>query len=388
MIRIHSQWRVKAAISLVFVVAVHLATAQSISKESFQRTVSLKGNRISFEEVLRQLSKQSKLYFIYSSSAIELKKSLSFNVHQRPMYEVLETLAESMHLSFRREGNYVVVKPIHEAGIVAPRQNIQSQKTQPTKKIAYSAAAMPLINRKDSYREMEFKLSIPGHLLKENLLLCKTSFTGIDSTSIRNYFPLKITNPRPRRYVYSSLGLMINEYSGGVEMQVGLPALYAVLNAGLMREGYFRAGYGLGTAIPLKPMITINPIYTYAALNRKEDYVIDQNSNLVMKDGIKVKGRHHQVKFLIQMRPSEHIRLHVGPTFNFLKTSFAYQKGEIFYTDIATSNQTNGYIGYSVNSSQVRIIRSVYSTPSDYSTSKWWVGIEAGISYSIKFSGK
>ncbi|WP_276369408.1 DUF4974 domain-containing protein [Chryseolinea sp. H1M3-3] len=388
MITIHSRWRVKAAISLVLICTIHLATAQSVSKESFQRIVTLKGNQISFEEVLQQLSKQSKLYFIYNSSAIERKKSLSFDVHQRPMYEVLETLTESMHLSFRREGNYVVVKPIHEAGIISPRQNIQPQKTQPTKKITYSAAAMPLINRKDSYREMEFKLSIPGHLLKENLLNCKSSFTGIDSTFVTNYFPLKITNPRPRRYLYSSLGLMINEYSGGIEMQVGLPSLYAVLNAGLMREGYFRAGYGLGTAIPLKPRITLNPIYTYATLNRKEDYVIDQNINFVMKDGIKVKGQHHQVKFLIQMRPFKHIRLHVGPTFNFLKTSFDYQKGQTFYTDVVITNPTNGSIGYSVNSSQVRIIRSVYPTPSAYSTFKWWVGIEAGISYSIKFSDK
>jgi hypothetical protein len=388
MITIHSRWRVKAAISLVLICTFHVSIAQSVSKESFQRIVTVKGNQISFEEVLQRLSKQSKLYFIYSSSAIERKKPLSLNVHQRPMYEVLETLAERLRLSFRREGNYVVVKPIHEVGTIASKQNIQSQPTYTTKKIAFSAPAIPLINRKDDYKEMEFSFSIPHHLLKEDLLHCKTAFSGMDSISVKNYFPLTITYPRPRRLMYTSLGLMINEYSGGVELQVGLPTLYAVLNTGLMREGYFRAGYGLGTAIPIKPMITFNPIYTYATLNRKEDYVIDQNINFVMKDGIKVKGQHHQVKFLIQMRPFKHFRVHVGPTFNFLKTSFAYQKGQTLYTDVVITNPTNGSIGYSVNSSQVRIIRSVYSTPLDYSTFKWWVGIEAGISYSIKFSGK
>ena len=74
---VHSQWRVRAAISLVFFFTMHLVEGQSISKDSFQKKVSIKGQNLSFEKVLNQLSEQTKLYFIYSSNSVELNKSLT-----------------------------------------------------------------------------------------------------------------------------------------------------------------------------------------------------------------------------------------------------------------------------------------------------------------------
>ena len=132
---VHSQWRVKAAISVVFFFTMHLVEGQSISRDSFQKKISIRGQDLSFESVLDQLSEQTKLYFIYSSNSVELNKSLSLNLDQRPLYEVLDQLAEIMNLTFRREGNYVVVKAATEVKAVdQPEKSFLVQKLHPIPK--------------------------------------------------------------------------------------------------------------------------------------------------------------------------------------------------------------------------------------------------------------
>jgi len=383
-----SQWRVKAAISLVFFFAMQLVEGQSLSKDSFQKKVSIKGQNISFEKVLHQLSGQTKLYFIYSSNSIELNKSLTLNMDQSPLNEVLDQLAETMNVTFRREGNYVVVKAATEVRLAdQPGKSLLVQNHQAITKSVPQIAVVTVDEQPKKYSEIDDRLFIPDHLLKKNLLNCTSEFTGIDTSYIQKHFPLKITTPRPGRLLFASFGLIANEYSGGAEVRVGIPSLYAVANAGLMREGYLRYGYGFGTSIPIKPGVSLNPIYTFATLTKRQDYVLDENINLIMPDGLKFKGKHHQMKFLFQVQLSKRITLHVGPTINLVKASYVYNKGPILFTQVITSYvPASNY--YYEPPAQVRIVRSVYYLPPpDYSTLKSWVGFEGGISYSIKFPG-
>ena len=187
------------------------------------------------------------------------------------------------------------------------------------------------------YSEIDDRLFIPDHLLKKNLLNLSSEFRGIDTSDIQKYFPLKITTPRPGRQLFASFGLIANEYSGGAEVRVGIPSLYAVANAGIMREGYFRFGYGIGTAIPITTRVSLNPIYTFGTLSKRQDYVLDESINLIMPDGLKFKGKHHQMKFLLQVQLSKRITLHGGPTINLLNASFTYNKGPIQVTQVVTS---------------------------------------------------
>jgi Secretin and TonB N terminus short domain len=386
---VHSQWRVRAAISVVFFFAMYLVEGQSLSKDSFQKKVSIKGQNVSFEQVLYQLSGQTKLYFIYSSNSIELNKSLTLKVDQSPLHEVLDQLAGTMNVTFRREGNYVVVKPATEVKhFDQPEKTFLIQKLQPIAKSATQMAVVTVDEQPKQYSEIDGRLFIPDHLLKKNLLNCTPEFSGIDTSYVQKHFPLKITTPRSGRLLFASFGLIVNEYSGGAEVRVGIPALYGVANAGVMREGYLRYGYGFGTSIPIKPGVSLNPIYTLATLNRRQDYVLDENINLVMPDGLKFKGKHHQMKFLFQVQLSKRITLHGGPTINLLKASHVYNKGPIFFTHVITSYvPASNY--YYEPPTQVRIVRSVYYLPPpDYSTLKSWVGVEGGISYSIKFPGR
>jgi hypothetical protein len=380
---IHSQWRVKAAINLAFFFAIHFADAQSISKDPFQKNISITGQNVSFEEILQQLSMQTRLYFIYSSNSVELNRSLTLNLNQRPLYEVLETLGKMMNLAFRREGNYVVVKP----AAVNPAESSPVRKPKPFALPTLKTEYATLDNPVKKYREIDHRLFIPYDLLTKNLLYCTSDFSGIDTFQVKKYLPLNITNPHPKRVVFTSLGLMANEYYGGIEIRMGIPSLYGVFNTGLMHEGYFRYGYGLGTSIPIKPMVRLNPVYTFASLRQEQDYVVNEFRNLVMKDGLKLEGKHHQLKFLFEIEAFKRIRFHVGPSVNFLKTSYAFGKGTMLYSDITTVNTaTSSSSGYYAGSSQVGIIKSVYFTPpSNYNTNKTWVGFEAGISYVIKF---
>ena len=382
---VHSQWRVKAAISVVFFFTMHLVEGQSISKDSF-RKISIKGQDLSFESVLDQLSEQSKLYFIYSSNSVELNKSLSLNLDQRPLYEVLDQLAAIMNLTFRREGNYVVVKAATEVKALGQSEkSFVAQKLPPTPKSVPQIAVVTEVQQK-KYSKIDDRLFIPDHLLKKNLLNLTSQFAGIDTSCIQKYFPLKMTTPRPGRQLFASFGLIANEYSGGVEVRVGIPSLYAVANAGLMREGYFRYGFGVGTAIPVTTRVSLNPIYTFATLSKRQDYVLDENINLIMPGGLKFRGKHHQMKFLLQVQLSKRITLHGGPTINLLNASYIYNKGPIVVTQVITSYVPAPNYYYEPPS-QVRIVRSVYYLPPpDYSMLKSWVGVEGGISYSIKFS--
>src|SRR3990170_2029815 len=109
---IHSQWGVKVASSvcLVFFFVVQTAFSQSASKDVFQKKITLTGQAVSFEEVLRKITSQTKLYFIYSSNLVEANKNVSLAVKERPLSEVLEILSQQLNFSFRKEGNYIVLK--------------------------------------------------------------------------------------------------------------------------------------------------------------------------------------------------------------------------------------------------------------------------------------
>lgn len=377
----HSKWKVKAAISLACFFLTHFASAQSDSNSSYNKPITVAVQDVSFENLLSQLSRQTKLYFIYSSNSIELNKTVTMHMKQQSVHEVLEALGATMNVSFRREGNYIIVKPLNKP--IHSTSDTQVSSLQRRKSIETKPSAAASANLKNSRAYANFnKHSISPELLRKNLLFCNPVNTVIDSFVIRRY-PLQITNPRPRRFIFTSVSLTANEYSGGLEIHAGLPALYAVINGGLMRDGYFRNGYGIGTSIPIKPRLTLTPIYTFATVKQQQDFVADEGINLVIKDGLKLVGRHHQAKFLFQIQAFENIRFHVGPSINFLKTSYTYPK-DVFY-EVSSVTQPAYSGGY--GSSKIRIIRSFYYTPpSDHSTFKSWIGFEAGISYAVKFS--
>lgn len=253
-----------------------------------------------------------------------------------------------------------------------------------SRNVATFASAEPIQSfQKRTIREYPF--TIPYHTLQKNLLECPSDLSGIDTSTFKKH-PLQITNPRRIPQFFTSIRMIANEYSGGVEIHAGIPSLYAVLNGGLMKDGYFRYGYGLGTSINIKSNLTFQPIYTFATLKREEDYVLDYAANIVIADGLKLTGYHHQLKFIFQYKLSPRVRVHLGPTFNFLKTNYAYEQAKTLLYDVTTV-VASPPINQRYAAPTVGIRRSVYvvSAPADGYSLKSWSGFEAGISYLIKF---
>jgi hypothetical protein len=377
MMIVRSQWRVKVAISMVFLFAMQSVVAQSISSDSFQKKVVLKGNNIPFEQVLQQLSAQTKLYFIYSSNALELGRPIPIPTSAVTLDELLQQLGDMMHISFRQEGNYIVVKAVNESNVITQVKPLPAKRQTTIVKMASINAADVRTVSTSMYQP----LFIPASLLKRNLLSCPSEFVSIDTSFVKSYFPLKITNPRAKQIFFSSFGLTANEYWAGAELQGGIPSLYAVVNMGRLRNGNFRSGIGLGSSLRIKERIRLNPVYTFATVKEQQDYVIDVRRNLRIKDGLKAVGKHHQLKFVFEVKVTDRFRAHFGPSLNFLKTTYTFQTGDIMFTEVATAT-----IPSNQGARQVGIIRSVqYAPPSDYTLLKLWGGFEGGVSYVIKF---
>ena len=89
---------------------------------------------------------------------------------------------------------------------------------------------------------------------------------------------------------------------------------------------------------------------------------------------------------MLQLQMSNRVMLHVGPTINFLKTSYKYDEA-FFYADFISSDVITRSTDVGYYQTQTRLIRTVYyASPPDYTTLKRWIGFEAGISYLVKFS--
>src|SRR5688500_9262888 len=185
MMIVRSQWRVKVAISVVFLFAMQSVVAQSISSDSFQKKVTLKGNNIPFEQVLQQLSAQTKLYFIYSSNALELGRPIPISASPVTLHDLLQQLGDMMHISFRQEGNYIVVKPMNESNIITQEKRLSVKRQATVVKMASINAGSV---RKLS-ASIDQPLFIPASLLKRNLLSCPSEFVSIDTSFVKSYFP-------------------------------------------------------------------------------------------------------------------------------------------------------------------------------------------------------
>jgi hypothetical protein len=384
----HLRWKEKVAasiLSMLFIFSNGVCQEHTAGEAVLQKKIILKKSILPFAEVLHQLSSQTKLYFIYSSTTVIADKLVTVDFNHKPLKDVFTALENQMNVSFRREGNYVIVKKglTSKESSTSTATNAGATFNRTSRNVATFASAAPLQSfQKRTLREYPF--AIPYQTLQKNLLQCRSDLS-IDTSAFKKNAPLQITNPRRFPQLFTSIGMIANEYSGGVEIHAGIPSLYAVLNAGLMKEGYFRYGYGIGTSINLKPKFTFQPIYTFATLRQKRDYFIGDAANFVIADGLKLTGYHHQLKFILRYQLSSRVKVHVGPTFNFLKTYYTYEQAKTLRTDVVAGVTSQANQGYVAPSLGVRRSIYIFNAPLDGYSVKSWSGFEAGISYLIKF---
>jgi hypothetical protein len=366
---------VRGISSVILLLILSCSLHAQTTDDLLQRNVTIIGSNIHFEDVLEQLTLQTKMHFIYSSSMVSLDRPVTLIARQHSLKSVLDELSSQMNVSFKRQGNYFVVKrnttpPKSSFTIVQPKlansedleeEGIaEDEKFQETREDVYSFASNQ--NKRDA--EITKDLLNLGDRLK------------------LKYNPLSlnqnINTPRQKPW-FASAGLLLNDYGAGVELQGGIPLIHAIINASALGDGLYRFGYGLGTGIPLKPGVTGNLAYTFASLNREE---IDSWHNQYEST-----SHHHQLRFMANIDLSTHFSIRVGPTFNLLRTSHRYipepngQTVAVRYRAAPSQQYLSPSQGYTYSTQYQATV-----TPTDYETTHNWVGFELGVAYRVNFS--
>ena len=348
--------------------------AQS-TDDLLQRNVTIIGRNIAFEDVLGQLTLQTKMQFIYSSSMVSLGKPVTLMARQQPLKNVLNELSSQMNVTFKRQGDYFVIKKDSSS----PKTNF--------------ALAQPKLANSEDLEEVEFDLK------ETNQEASKVNDYPISQQNSRDskitkdllnfsdklkwkYQPLlvtDITHSRPKTRLFASAGFLLNDYSVGLEMQAGMPWIHGVFNVSALGDGLYRFGYGVGTSIPVKPLVNANLAYTFASLNRTE---MD-----TWRNQFQATSYHHQIKLQVDLTLPNHFSVRFGPTFNVLRTSYQYvpepakSYNTVSYRPAPTQQYLSPSQGYTYN-----IQYQVISTPADSETSNNWVGFELGVAYRVNFS--
>lgn len=353
-------------------VPLHAQTPDNL----LQRNVTIIGSNIHFEDVLEQLTLQTKMHFIYSSSIVNLDKPVTLIARQQSLKSVLDELSSQMNISFKRQGDYFVVKRNN----TLPKSNFTI--VQPKLANAEDLEDEETAIEESNLRASRFgPYSFTSNENNRDAEITKDLLNFGDRLKLK-YYPMSstvsINSPRQKHW-FASAGLFINDYGAGVELQGGVQLLHAIVNASALGEGIYRFGYGLGTGIPLKPGITANIAYTFASLNREE---IDTWHNQY-----KTRSLHHQIRFMANVSLSTRFSVRFGPTFNVLRTSYEYVPEPISSTAAIRYRQapTQQYLSPTQGYSRTIHYQAPVS-PVNYETAKSWVGFELGVAYRVNFS--
>jgi len=383
-----SESKVKVArwLTSIFLFSLLSFTSQAqVSEDLFQMKVTVIGHNMHVEDVLEQLTLQTKMQFIYSSSVVALDKPITLMARQQSLKSVLDQLAKHMNISFKKQGDYFVIKR-STLPTFAKTQFRDSQPRLANADDSEDEESTPLIDNTQSPSDgvslIESNSGNAESNITKDLLNFGDGLSRWEAKAVKEYLPLLLAKRNPRsvqKKWFVSTGLFINDYGFGIETQAGIPLVHAVLNASIVGGGIYRIGYGLESAFPVKPGLTANLAYTFASMGKDE---VDNFQNKY-----RARGDHHQARMMANISLSDHFSVRVGPTFNVLKTTHEYiaeQPAQVITVRYRAA-QGQPYLSPSSGYSSTAHYQAASPLPK-YETGKFWVGFEAGVAYRINFS--
>jgi len=387
-------WKARVAGSLFFLLFLFriVSTAQSVDNPAYEKKISIDLHRVSLEDAFDQIAHKSNISFVYSTSVFDVKRTISFSAHNLTLLEVLKELARITNLSFRTEGDHIVIKRPAETG---------SSKPKAERKMTNQLLAMPentvdavlaSLSTKTFYAPSQTSVNdlTPYQLDKDSMRLRKTAKLIAEiqqelSQSARREKTRNLTKPD----WFISTGVFLNDYSlGGIELKAGHRHFFGVVNASRTDESDYRVGYGAGTSISLSNRWDLQAIYTVAKITRTEDFGI-------FKNAVEFDSWHHQLKLVAQYSPSRRIAIHAGLAFNILNTRYQFFGVNVpadiplEYREVEpTHREVRLSLSQTLQSSGT--LRTPYTISNTYSEENYlntqtWVGFDAGISYRINF---
>jgi len=369
------------------------ARAQSSSGTDLYATrkVSVSFLHAYLDDVLQQLSAEAGVYFVYSGNVLEPRvPAISITAHQQPLSSVLQTLGQQLHLTFRSEGKYIIVKKISVVKTVA---------AAPTRRVAPTAVVKP-----------EERPAPTAPVTEEPLtLLTSVRSNALYSSLTHHQQPAlgsSIADGTARRPLawFVSGGVFANDITyGGLEIQGGLRNAFVVVNAGLLEGSTYRIGYGAGTSLSLHRRWDLQLTYTIARMRQKDDVRLvghSWNGVVIRDNSLHISLRHQQIKALLHYHVSSRVDLSFGPTLNLLYARYTQRTvteamparrtflvsarndgGHMFSKETASFQAGTG----NKPEADYTPVRPALYAEDSFSSRQIRPGFEAGVSYRINF---
>lgn len=381
----HLSWKEKVVLSigLWMLLNSYVISAQSIPPNRTNTRITFSCQNIRLEEALQRLSLKAGVFFIYSSSWLEADKLVSIKATHQPLPEVLDMIGRSLQLTFRYKGKYVIVKRNE------PQKKIQWQVSQPEKQEVVIASA-DLSGTLPAFKKPDLTIPVFTPITPPAKPLFQYQKPVLDTMSL-----LSVIQPKDqlRKNWFVAGGLLFNDFVyGGIEFRGGYRSVFTVFNTSLTKEGFYRAGYGVGIRLPSSnKKLSYTVIYTYAQLKAEKKMVVHKGRyHTLVESGYKLFVRHNQIRIGLQYTLTSRLNLHLGTSWNFTDT---YYQPKLF---VAKAVHTRIMVLQRNNTPENAIhiaSKSLSPAPATvtgsalpvYHTPNMWLGWELGIFYRFQF---
>ncbi|MEJ1240639.1 STN domain-containing protein [Chryseolinea sp. T2] len=346
------------------------------------RKVSCAFTSTRLDEVIRHLSVEAGVSFIYSSNKTDLNRAVTLSIDNRSLEETLALIGSQLGIEFKIQGRYVMIKQLQIEARTS--RNAVGRVPMGARKLSSDLSYYAPSKQQSSSN----RLQIPAFAERMDPTfipaLTTTQLNTIPTTELRK---VSMNHYRPGLFV--SVGPLLNDYSSGIEMQAGIQRAYFVFTPSWLSNGRFHVGYGIGTSIDLGHNLSFNPIYSFNT-SRHSTTSSWRNNQGINELEMKEKTVHHQVKLMIQYAVTPSFMVKLGPTINQSTTDYDTYRTTTFVQrrSIIVDDGNGGGYGNVVVVNQVDASNKSAALLSTQRVRDAWLGWEASIALKINFLEK
>lgn len=321
---------------------------------------------------------------------IDITRPVSLNVKDEPIENVLATVGKQVNVNFKMQARHIVVKGMQPAkeqlkmeGPAKEQPVVAKTLTPPSRLI--DTPLLTSVSRTIPARPTVSNRSILESRLDRRIRELQETLGPNVPRDIPAMYVNRVNFNNRGHGWFASVGMVLNDQSGGFEVQGGVRYLYAVIQPRWSIDRGFFGLYGAGSAFNLRGNFSFNTIYLYSGNKQSATiYPFSPLAKLGPEFQLTETGHHHQVKFALQYSFSPKVVVRLGPVLNYKSTTIEL---------VPTGPETTGYL-YET--------RFIYRQPGTnipdivYENGKFlsqtvrqmqsWIGWEGAVTYRLNFS--
>jgi hypothetical protein len=383
------QLRARDVCSVVMVLVLWVAGMSSVHAQSIAtRKVSCAFNATRLDEVIRHLSLEAGVSFIYSSNKTNLNKVVTLSVENRSLEETLSLIGSQLGVEFKMQGRYVMIKQLADTKPIvqsAPGK-VPVARVSQTGLHAHSSEFYARSNNHLTGNQLTSRQLLPAFV--ERLLPpLEPSYTMASVNIIPLAEARKISANSGHAGWFLSVGTVLNDFSSGFELQAGARRAYFVFTPSWMSSGRFHGGYGLGTSIDLGNNLSFTPVYSLGT-SQHSSTTRWHNSRGINELREKEKTIHHMMKLMVQYAITPSFIVKLGPTINHSNTTLdtyqtttLVQRRSVVTSGIGDGGEATVVVVDQIDASNKSALLS------EQHMRNAWLGWEASIAFKVNFQG-